>query len=56
MFRGALRIINFFVASQCARNCIPAIKLLAISKTAKLEFLFVFLEQIRVVCGNSAVL
>ena len=50
MFRGALGVPNFFVASLCARNCIPKIKLLVISKTAILEF-FVFLEQIRVVLG-----
>ena len=36
VFRGALRVPNFFVASLCARNCIPAINLLAISKTAEL--------------------
>ena len=56
MFRGALRVPNFFVDSLCARNCIPTVKLLAITKTAKLELSFVFLEQIRVVWGRSAVL
>ena len=55
-FRGALRVPNFVLASLCARNCIPAKKLLAVSKMAKLEFLFVFLEQIRVDWGWSAVL
>ena len=48
-------VSQFFIASLCARNCIPTIKLWAISKTAKLEFLFVFLEQIRVVCRCSVV-
>ena len=42
MFRGALGVPNFFVANLCAKNCIPAIKLLAISKTAKLEFFRIF--------------
>ena len=42
VFRGALGVPNFFVVSLCARNCIPAIKLLAISKTAKLEFFSYF--------------
>ena len=51
MFRGAFRVHNFFVASLCTRNCIPTIKLLAISKTAKLEYFREFLEQIRVVLG-----
>ena len=37
VFRGDWRVPNFFIACVCARNCIPAIKLLAISKTAKLE-------------------
>ena len=41
-FRGALGVPNFFVSSLCDRNCIPAIKLLAISKTAKLEFFGIF--------------
>ena len=49
MFRGTCIVANFFVASLCARNCVPTIKLLAISKTVKLEFSLVFLEQIRVV-------
>ena len=48
MFGGALGVPNFFGASLCARNCIPAIKLLAISKMAKLDF-FCILEKIRVV-------
>ena len=51
VFRGTCIVANFFTASLCARNCIPRIKLLAISKTAKLEFFFVFLEQIRAVLG-----
>ena len=38
VFRGALGVPNFFVTSLCTRNYIPTIKLLAISKTAKLEF------------------
>ena len=33
VYRGALRVPNFYVASLCARNPIPTIKLLAISKT-----------------------
>ena len=41
----------FYVASLCTINCIPTIKLMAISKTAKLELLFLFFEQIRVVSG-----
>ena len=45
----ALNVMNFYVATVCARNCIPIIKLLAFSKTAKLDFSFVFSEQIRVV-------
>ena len=56
VFRGALRISNFFVASLCAGNCIPATKLLVISKTAKFEILFVFLKHIRVGWGYSVVL
>ena len=42
VFRGALRVPNFFVVSLRARNGIPAIKLSAISKTAKLEFFRIF--------------
>ena len=38
VIRGALGVPNFYIASLCARNYIPAIKLLAISKTAKLGF------------------
>ena len=56
VFRSALGVPKFFVASLCASNCMPAIKLFTISKTAKLEFLFVFLEQIRVGWWYSAVL
>ena len=56
VFRGALRVPNFFLARLCARNGIPAIKLLAISKTAGLKFWFVFLEQIRIVMWCSTVL
>ena len=48
MFRGTSFVANFCIASLCARNCIPTIKLLAISETAKLEF-FCILEKIRVV-------
>ena len=54
-FRDALRVANFFLAILCARNCIPTIKLLAISKTAKIDF-FVFWEYIRVIWGGSEVL
>ena len=50
MFRGTCIVANFFTAILLTRNGIPAIKLLVISKTAKLDF-FVFLEQIRVVLG-----
>ena len=49
MFRGALRVPNFFVASLCTTNCISTIKLLAISKTAKLEFFGEFRRRIGVV-------
>ena len=35
VFRGDLGVPNFFVASLCARNFIPSIKLLAISKKTK---------------------
>ena len=49
MFRGTCIVANFFTGSLCARDGIPAIKLLAISKTAKLEFFSYILEQIRVV-------
>ena len=56
MFRDTCIVANFFVATLCARNCIPAIKLLAVSKIAKLEFLFVSLEQIKVDWGCSVVL
>ena len=42
MFRGTGIVANIFIASLCARNCIPAIKLLAISKTAKLDFFCFF--------------
>ena len=45
VLRGALRVPNFFVASLRARNCIPAIKLLAISKTVKLEFFSYFCSK-----------
>ena len=56
MFRGALGVPNFFVAGLCARNCIPAIKLLAISKTAKLEFFSYFWGKLGKFWGCSAVL
>ena len=42
VFHGALGLPNFFVTGQCAKNCISAIKLLAISKIAKLEFFRTF--------------
>ena len=42
VFRGTCVVANFFTAILCARNGIPAIKLLAISKTAKLEFFRIF--------------
>ena len=38
MISGTWSILKFFVASLQARNFIPTIKFLAISKTAKLEF------------------
>ena len=56
VFCGVLMDPKFLAASLCARNCILTIKLLEISKTSKLEFLFVFLEQIRIVMWCSAVL
>ena len=49
VFRGALWIPNFFLASQCARNCIPAIKLLAISKTNEVNFFYDFRGRFGVV-------
>ena len=42
VFRGTCIVANFFIVSLRARNCIPAIKLLAISKTAKLELFRIF--------------
>ena len=45
VFRGALRVPNFFVVSLRARNCIPAIKLLAISKTDQVDFFAIFEGQ-----------
>ena len=51
-----LGVANFFVITLHALNSISAIILLAILKTAKLEFLFVFFEQIRVVWVCSACL
>ena len=42
VFRGACIVANFFTASLCARNCIPGIKLLAISKTDEVDFFAVF--------------
>ena len=51
-----LGVANFFVITLHALNSISAIILLAILKTAKLEFLSVFFEQIRVVWGCSTVL
>ena len=48
VFRGDLGVPNCFVISRRARNCIPTKKKkkkkLAISKTAKIEFFFVFSE------------
>ena len=55
VFRGALRVPDFFVASLCNRNYIPIIKLLAISKTAKLKFFRTF-EANKGSWGYSAVL
>ena len=49
VIRCALRVPNYFVASLCVRNCIPTIKLLAISKTAKLEFFCKFRRRMGVV-------
>ena len=42
MFRGTCIFANFFVVSLRARNCIPSIKLLAISKTDQVDFLAIF--------------
>ena len=42
VFRGTCIVANSFTASLCARNCNPGLKLLAIAKTAKLEFFRVF--------------
>ena len=42
VFRGALRVLNFFVVSLRPRNGIPAIKLLAISKTDEVDFFLDF--------------
>ena len=56
MFRGTFRVSNFVVTNLHVRNCIPSIKLLAISMTAKLEFSFIFLEQIKVVWVCTTVL
>ena len=42
VLRGAWNVPNFLVATLYALNCIPTIKLLAISKTTELEF---FLEK-----------
>ena len=46
MFRGSLRVPNFFVTSLRARNIIPSIKLLAMSKTAKIEFFSYFRSKL----------
>ena len=48
VFRGALRVPNFFVTSLCVRNCIPVIKLLAISKTVEID---IFLSNFEGECG-----
>ena len=42
MFRGALKVLNFFVVSLRARNGIPTIKLLAISKTDEVDLFAIF--------------
>ena len=42
VFRGTCIIANFFIVSLCASNGIPARKLLAISKTAKLDIFSYF--------------
>ena len=42
VFRGTFIVANFLTYSLCATNGIPVIKLLAISKTAKLEFFRIF--------------
>ena len=42
VFRGALWVLNSFVVNLRARNVIPAIKLLAISKTDKVDFFAIF--------------
>ena len=44
-FRGTCIVANFFVASLYARNCIPAIKLLAISKTDEVDFFTIFVGE-----------
>ena len=49
VFRGTCVVANFFTAILCVRNGIPAIKLLAISKTAKLELSCEFLRRMGVV-------
>ena len=42
VFRGTCIVANFFKTILRARNGIPAIKLLVISKTSKLEFFSYF--------------
>ena len=42
VFRGALRVLNFFVVSPRTRNGMPAIKLLATSKTDEVDFFCYF--------------
>ena len=56
MFRGTCIVVNSLLTSLFASNCILTIKLLAISKTAVLEFIFIFLDSITVDWGCSAVL
>ena len=42
VYHGTFIVANFFIASLCARNCILGIKLLAISRTTKLDFFRIF--------------
>ena len=45
MLRGDWRIVNFVIASLYGRNFIPAIKVYAVSNTAKIEFFSYFLKN-----------
>ena len=49
MFRNTCIVANLFTASLCARNCIPEIKLLAISKTDEVDFFLDFRGRMGVV-------